>query len=240
MFHIGRSGSTVLAGLLRQHPSIDWAGEIFEHMPPAYYRARPARRAREAIANTLYERATPIVGFEVKYLPEQHLNPGLADCTVPEAVALVRELGVTHHLVLERRNLLRQVISTEIGHQTQTWFTSEAPKGPTRIRLDPDRVTSYGLQRSLTAYFDAVRASTSELLAALEGLPVLRLTYEDDVEGDPTVGYERICGFLGVEAEPAAPTLQRMNPYPLADLVENLGDIEARLVGTDDSWMTQG
>lgn len=102
MFHIGRSGSTVLGDLLRQHPQVFWDSEIYQRLlrdrdkngtlypssaspgdAPEYLRARMPRAGKR------------FYGFEVKFFHLRRLNVQLS-----HYVGSLRCLGFTHFVIL--------------------------------------------------------------------------------------------------------------------------------------------
>lgn len=236
MLHAGRCGSSVLADLLKQRPDFRWAGELFESMPPIYYRMDARRRARERIGNALWRWRTPYFGFDTKVLPEQHLHADLANQTVEEYVALLESLGFRHFILLGRRNHLRRAVSVAVGGKTGQWNTTGAV-ARARVTLDPARFASYGATLPLLDYFRALDAVHARVRAALQGRHVLELEYEADLQADPRAAYARTCAWLGLPPHPVEVRLRKINDRPLADIVDNLDELRAALTGTPYEWM---
>jgi len=231
MFHIGRSGSTVLGDMLDQHPRIYWDGEVYDPVAkgrslgtdPLTFLSKRMRRA----GRRLY-------GCEVKpvHMHLLDLEPGVTiDC--------ISELGFSRFIVLERRNYLRKVVSSAIAHETGS-FHRGASEDRTRsqitldvenIRIDRDEKPLLGFLESYDQFFRSLREY-------LDGKRLLWITYEDDVFADPRVGYEKICSFIGVEPlEGPAVRYGKTNPYPLKEIVNNFSDLEGVLKGTTYEWM---
>jgi hypothetical protein len=237
MLHAGRCGSSVLADLLDQRPDFHWCGEPFEAMEPYYYRLPGAIRAHERISDVLYRHRCRYFGFDSKYLPEQHLHRDLANQTPAGYVALLERLGFTHFILVDRRNHLRRAVSVAVGTRTGLWNTTMAPRARTAVRLDPLRFQSYGEEMPLLRYFESLERQHAVFRELLKGRRLLELCYEDDVEPDPRIGYRKTCEFLGIDALPVEVRLKRMNPWPLAELVENLDEVRSVLAGTRHAWM---
>lgn len=237
MLHAGRCGSSVLADLLNQHPGFRWGGELFEAMSPYYYRLDSACRAEERIADAMYRGRWRYFGFDSKYLPEQHLHSDLANKTPAGYVELLGHLGFTHYILLDRRNHLKRAVSVAIGTRTQLWNTAGQVGAKVTVRMDPERFVSYGREMTLNQYFGSLEERYSMFRGLLEGKRLLELAYEDDVEVDPKIGYDKICAFMGLEPARVQVRLKRMNPYRLPDLVENFDELERFLAGSRHAWM---
>jgi hypothetical protein len=237
MLHAGRCGSSVLADLLDQRDDVRWVGEPFESLRPAYYRMDSSERARQIIGDAMWRVRTAYFGFDTKYLPEQHLRPELANCSPEEYITLLRELGFTHFILLDRRNHLRRAISTAIGARNGVWNSFQPVPEAEPIRLDPLRFVSYGREMPLLDHFAALEATYGRLRQCLEGQRLLELTYEDHIERDPRAAYELSCAFLGLAPRPVEVRLQRLNPRRPEHLLANFTEIEALLKGTRYEWM---
>lgn len=74
---------------------------------------------------------------------------------------------------------------------------------------------------------------------SLGGRNVLRLTYEEDVERDPRVGYRRICSFLEIKPHDVPVRLGRTNPFTLGELIENFDEVRQALDGSQYGWMLE-
>ncbi len=240
MFHIGRSGSMVLGDLLRQHPQVFWDSEIYQRLlrdgdkngtlypstaspgdAPEYLRARMPRAGKR------------FYGFEVKFFHLRRLNVQLS-----HYVGSLRCLGFTHFVILERKNYLRKIVSSVVAHQKCRFHQPSHEKAVlTRVRLNIDRLQIDRDCKPLVAYLRDYRASFHALNDALSTLNVLRLTYEDDISGDPMVGYRRICEFLGIRRQEAAIRFGRSNPFKLADIIANFEEVERNLLGSGFEWM---
>lgn len=237
MFHAGRCGSSVLADMLNQHPDVRWANEPFEVMKPAYLRMDAGHRARHVIADRMYRQQARFFGFDVKYLPEQHLRPELANKSPAEFVALLESLGFRHYVLLNRRNHLRRAVSVAIGRTTGQWNTAGQVAAKAAVRLDPRRFVSYGKEMPLLAYFQALDATYASVKDCLAPHACLELVYETDVQVDPRTGYRKICQLLGLAPREVQVRLKKMNPQPVSELIENLGEVQTALAGTGYEWM---
>ncbi|MEN8239769.1 MAG: hypothetical protein ABFR53_11285, partial [Actinomycetota bacterium] len=65
----------------------------------------------------------------------------------------------------------------------------------------------------------------------------LWLTYEDDIERDPSIAYRRVCGLFGVTPSDSEPALAQTNPFPMEEIIDNYDEIYELLDGTEYAWM---
>ncbi len=241
MFHVGRTGSTVLGGLLDQNEHIRWGHEIYLDIMRTYAdqplqrgdydpAVDPIERVRERAAAA----GRDWFGFEVKFV---HLFP--FDLTLPRYIDALGEVGVTHFILLERRNHMRKIVSNHVRRRTGTTHHGKDAKATlTRVRVDVDNVR-IPRNRDISLV-DCLREFTRDFEQArtlLADRPLLELTYEDDIQDDPRVAYRRVCEFLGVEPATVEVELGRTNPFPVRDIIENFDDVAAALAGTEFAWM---
>jgi LPS sulfotransferase NodH len=215
IFAQGRSGSTLLVELLNSLAEVRCEGEILQRRVafPAAWAEAHRRRHRDRL-----------YGFKVKPLQLLHHQ------RVPDMGRwLARMQGRDWRLIhLERRNLLRQVVSN-VAAERYGYGRRVGASGPVRepLHVDPAVLT----------YWMGVRARSREQEhAALAGLPHETVCYEDDL-GDPVsqqAALDRLAAVLGVESAAAAPTLRPANPGRLADTVANYAEIRRALKG--GSW----
>lgn len=232
--HAGRVGSTVLGNMLAAHPEILWDGELFQGVRLEVDDPR-RRDPRGRLVSRIRRAGRRIYGLEVKLQEEQHLTP--IGHTLPSFVELLGELRFTHHVLLLRRNLLRAIVSWKVAASRGAVHVRDRTPGLTRVSLAAARPadrTPY-LVRKLEE-LERHHAAARELF---RDRPLLELSYEDDIEGDPRVAYRRVCTFLGVPPEAVEPDLKKTNPYPLQDVLENYVEVRDVLEGTPYAWMLE-
>jgi LPS sulfotransferase NodH len=241
MLHTGRCGSTVLADMLNQHPDVYWAGEIFARMTERHSEVEPGPDALNAIIDKSrrggrYSGKT-FYGFELKYLPQQHLRPAYLDLRLEDCLSRLRQLRVARFIVLQRENYLRQAISVQVGREQRRWHARTTPGKPTRIVLNLESFRPGPPQISLLDEFRSLEQHHDKLKHLLAGDEVLYLSYERDILQDPTQAYLKCCRFLDVA--PAAPQIKiaRTNPFPYEAILLNMPDVAALLRNTKYAWM---
>lgn len=237
MFHAGRCGSSVLNDLLDQRADFHWRHEPFENMLPAYYRMASKNRAYHVIGNSMYKVNVPHFGCDIKYLPEQHLRPELANKSPVEFVELLDNLGFNRFILLDRKNYLRQAVSTVIGGITGVWTSNDPAPKKTTAHIDPKRFVSYQKEMPLLDFFHSLSDTHSKFRSILQGRNILELNYETDILKDPLISYRKTCEFLEIEPIIVSVRLSKINPYPISGLIENFDEIVETLSGTEYEWM---
>ncbi len=138
---------------------------------------------------------------------------------------------------LHRENALRVIISNILGEARSRGESDhpahayEVPSPPPPVHVDPAWLVS-----ECCRYEEDVASMLNEI-AALD-VPWMSLTYGDMVGGEGTgaAGLTpevqiRVCEFLSVAADSLmVSTTVRVNPWPLAEIVENWNDVRAAIV----------
>jgi LPS sulfotransferase NodH len=176
-------------------------------------------------------------GFELKYLPQQHLRREFLNLRLEECVSLLRRLRFSRFIVLHRENYLRQAISVQVGREQRRWHARTAPEKPTRIVVNLESFRPGPPRISLLDEFRSLEENHDKLKHLLGHDEVLYLSYERDILADPTQAYFKCCGFLGVA--PASPqiALARTNPFPYEEIVLNMPAVRTLLCSTKYAWM---
>ena len=252
MFHVGRCGSTVLQTMLLKSGSVFADTEIYgihtREQAAATADNAPAgdpKAAAEAFTTSRITRQTQGLGegvpyvYEVKFLPSLDMAhfgtglPGYLDFTE-------HQFGTERAIVLSRRNILRRIVSTQIAVRRGSFFdqrgsTVELPE----ITLPLSGLTLGHATFGLVDLIDTIAIGYRTLNAELEsrGYTVLELTYEDHIESDPRVAFERVCHFLGRPALAVTPAYQRINTAPLSRTLRNFDDVANALADTPHAWM---
>lgn len=241
MFHIGRCGSTVLCNMLNKHKSINWEGEIFESY------TQPKNHSVEDVSSWIKENMNKKVshtyGFEVKYLPWLHLHQNCIDMTIPEYISLLKQLNFSKFIVLHRNNYLKHTISGQVGYKKQQWHSTKKTDKPDKINIDVNSIPTgftFGVwQHTMLDLFDRIDDSYNILKESLSSDDCLFLTYEDDIEANPMIAYEKVCQFLNLPPEKPEVKLRPTNPFSYEEIIENFSDVENVLRNSRYAWMLQ-
>ncbi|UOM34279.1 hypothetical protein [Acuticoccus sp. I52.16.1] len=243
VFHVGRCGSTVLQQMLLKHGAIFADTEIYgvyarevggttDAAFEAFTRERVAIQTRGLPPGTAYL-------FEVKFFPT--LDLARVSYDLPSYLdVLIRDFGTRDAIVLERRNVLRRIVSTHIASSRGRFFDAagaaiELPRIALPLRGLWFGDATYDLVDLIAAIEGEYAALRRELAA--RNIAPLSVTYEDDIEADPGAAYAKVCRAFGVAPVDVAPRFSRINTAPLSRTLSNFDAVAAALAGTPYAWM---
>jgi hypothetical protein len=245
IYHLGRMGSTVLADMLDHLPNVISDSEIYtdyqekENLSRRFPDALEYTRAKVKSHFRLL-RAGGVYLFECKFADSvdmRHFPFG-----IDGYVDLVRSLGMRHAIVLRRRNILRRFVSSKLARESGSYQRRRGEKAALpRIRLN---VHGIGFGPRSYPLLDAIRLVEDEYgclerALARHGIEWLDLTYEDDIEGNPAVAFNKACHYLQLQAIDVAPRYERINSRPVQEIVANFDQVAGILRGTPHEWMLE-
>ena len=251
MFHIGRSGSTVLGDMLNQNPKVFWDGEIYHPYVDwggekalatgKSTKIDPVQLLRERMVNS----GKRFYGFETKFYHLDRTNIQLSDY-----INGLESLEIRHFIILKRENYLRKIISSSVAfNKRQSNLRDEkglfyhclSEKKPElhKIELNTERVDIDGDIKSLLEHLHKYHDNFLHLEAELADKQVLKLSYEDDIARDPLMAYRLVCEFLNVAEHPVDVRFRKTNPFKLSEIVENYSSLKSTLKNTRFEWMTE-
>jgi LPS sulfotransferase NodH len=240
MLHTARCGSTVLARLLGQHPSIHDDGEIYlpvldgfadRHTSSeidrvdavAYTRARLSRSGRRwYLYDAQFDHIDYLHGDLISYLDE------------------IAAIGVSKIVVLRRANVMRKVTSTLMAQRRGCWHVPAGASSPAiDVAVPEGSFVIDGMSGTLLEHLDRVTKwyDMAGSFVADVGADSLFLDYEADLMQDPQVGYQRVVEFLGLPPHRVEVTTQRLNTRPLSEVLTNHAEVTRWLDDTTHSWM---
>ncbi|MBT9314746.1 hypothetical protein [Leptothoe spongobia] len=248
MFHIGRSGSTVLGDLLNQSPKILWDGEVY-HTYVDWGGQKALRKGQnpdidpvKLIQAQKIKARRRYYGFEVKFYHLDRTNISLQNY-----IQQISELGVSHFIILKRKNYLRKIVSSYVSFDKKkanlrTIDDSDHHSVETKaklhqIKLNIDSVNIDSTQKSLLEHLQYYQTHFQRLDSALADKKVLRLTYEENIAPSPMDGYHKACDFLGISRHPVTVQYGKTNPFKLSEIVDNFSDVEKALQNSEFEWM---
>lgn len=209
----GRTGSELLVSLLDSHPRIACDSEILS-IPRAYPRRLVLRRSAQARARGR--------AYGFKLIAEHARLQSPHDRAVFLRGFAERGFRV---IVLERRDLLQQVVSSVRGIET-----SHHHRRRDQGEFKPMRVDPVAVLCALAWFEDAINFVRS----ALTGVPVLNLVYEDDlldIEQQQRAA-DRVCEYLGLPSAPVKTDLVKIAPRSVSDQLANFDEVAALLAQT--------
>jgi len=243
MFHVGRSGSTVVSDLLNQHPAIEWKKEIYQRLLEERQVTDPTLSNLDDLDALDYaveqseDSFARFFGYEVKFFHLRKLGIDLRSYLDN----IENELFNLKYVVLRRQNMLRVIASTAAAHQRGQWFVENSSTPDSEIKrpitIDTNAIPMNRSFFPLMHLLDEAERDFDILDGLMEYRPSLFLTYEDDVRADPTNAYARICDHIGITPMPAQIKRRRTNPEPLSNMIANYNEVSALLRGTSYEWM---
>ncbi len=242
LFHVHRCGSQVLGRMLGEHPALDWFGEVHNVNGGAL---RPWWPVAGLDKGTSVPEMLPVI--------RDLAGSRRAVISVPSSLAaieavppaeMIRRLigaGLTHAVVLERRNLLAVLVSMSRARHEGVWHHLETDREPPLGKVELPLRSPHGGFPGLDVResLHAMRAWYAEVRAALAPVATLNLVYEEDLEADPARGLSRVLAFLDLPDLPIRPAFRKSAAVPLCEQIENLDPVRERLTGTPDEWMLE-
>ena len=240
MLHIGRCGSTVIANLLEQNPEIYWDAKL-HRKAQALYGDRFSHMNYVSWTQQQFSMSgARYYGFEFKILEDQY--PALLNTTRATFFDHCKSIGITHYILLHRRNTLRHVVSHYTSMARGNWH-NDSTQQASRVQIDLDlqRVsTGRGPGRPLLRYLEEVAEAHDQTRNAFQDKAFLELEYETDIDSAGVEhGYHKVCEFLAVQPLPVALKNSRTNPFPLSETVRNYDELSSYLTGTEFEWMLE-
>jgi len=203
LFFRPRTGSNLLCDLANAHQAIFCDGEVFEGrlrrfwFPRLYLKGRSTKSGKTAYGFKLNINQIRLQGLHPKpFLTELH----------DKGWKIV---------YMQRQNLLQQAISFYVAQARDTWLdkSSDALAGFT-FKVDCE---------ALVAKMQRLEKAIQEEEALLEGIPHLKLVYEEDLlkQENHQHTLDQLLGYLGLESVAAQATLKKTASRKLSDYIEN-------------------
>ena len=241
LFHLGRSGSTVLGDLLDQHQQVFWDQEIYRSLEdkapllPEGYNQALAGKALELLRCRMGRVGKEFYGFETKFFQLR-----LTQADLEDYLTGLRQLGITHFIILERKNYLRKVVSSLVYHARKSSHQASSKRAHmTKVNMDVNDIRIDKDAKPLLEYLLDWKESFAALREYLKNDNVLSLTYESDISNSPVIAYERVCAFLAIPPRKVFVRYGKTNPFKLSEIIENFSQVEQYLSGTPFDWMLE-
>lgn len=208
----GRTGSELLVSLLDSHPRIRCASEILKDA-----RASPSQyvAARSAMAKI---RGADAFGWKLLISHFRAPDGTVAGIGDPATYPARLVDGGWSLIVLLRKNPVRQALSFVVGSERKFHYRRGDSADHAPITIDPVR---------LLAATWILETETDVLLDFVDGVPHLRLVYEEDLL-DPSrhqATVDQICDYVGVETAPVKTELVRPAKSRMPDLMANFDEV---------------
>jgi LPS sulfotransferase NodH len=216
IFGTSRSGTELLTELVRSHPRVRYAGEIFggpRRYPCAYL------NGEAALARL---RGYRVWAFKLLFHQLRWYESSFG--SAPEFLARLHARGFTL-VVLERRNRLLQALSYIHAEQTQYHFRDGEHPGFEQLEVDPAEVV---------AVLHAFHTDGAWGRGVLGDLPRIELCYEDDLATPEAqrAATERVLTAVGLDPHVPKTSLVTVAPGTVRERVRNYDDLAATLART--------
>lgn len=245
LFCLARSGSTTLMRLLNCHPDIRCANEPFN---PDNFGGRYFRRVRDlpSLEEALSELWRSHNGIKHVWHPSGWPFTNRRDLN--DYILLKAAPRV---LFLNRRNILKRVVSSQISEQTRVWaFAGEGERD--RLRNFEFKPLDVGwLKRQLDHERESIAQQRQMLVA--HGAAYLELWYEELYEADSGTRRKverlnQVLAFLGGSAITDAGALSKveelfdplnakMNSAETYSKIPGIDEIERRFGSDENGWL---
>jgi hypothetical protein len=238
LLHFGRVGSTLIASMISQNKFFYDDGEIFEKLRTGSFSSNKAIKERPAKLLELRRRRffyRPYL-VSIKPIPEEHLRKDLLNMSYPEFLQVLENAKIDKIIILKRKNYLNHVLSGKLALEWKKYHFKADEKAPLiKIHLDFKSFrfgTFKGELLELFARFDQYY-NTMETMTPNP----LILTYEEDIEENPYVAYEKVRSYLKLNKKNPKIILSKSNVFKNEDVIENWEDLKNYLEDTPYKWM---
>ena len=215
-----RVGSYLLTSYLHSLPDVSMRGEVLNPDAPQGLPYDPRHRATAVrhLRISVLSQAAPISGAKILLGQLERHGLMVAD--------LHRVTPNRKFLIIYRRSLADQYVSTEIARRTGSWLLTEQGR-PRRVSVHVDR-------EDFRRYCDRIRRLYRDLLAD-SGVTerALILSYEDLAQDPGGVFRRAVCPFLDIPYHPVRTGFLRQNPSPINEKVSNFQDVADMLTGPE-------
>ena len=214
----GRSGSSVLLDLIGSHPDVHCESEIFNKKVAArlLWPGRYLRSRADLSSNTAY-------GCKMK-IYQMTDDQGIED---PRQFMLDLHSEGWKIIHLVRKDLFRKALSLVIAETRGQFLDRRSDGGGVdSIAIDPARLVQAMRER---------RSADEEELAALAGIPHVRVTYESDLleASNHQAVTDRVLEFLGLESARVETRYVRTSRGHVSGYVSNYPEVREFLGQTE-------
>ena len=237
MFHVGRSGSTLIGDMLDQHPQIYWSGEIYKNLLKNNYNLK-TEDSRNILYYTLQHemektKKNQWLGLETKFYHVRYFKEDLQDY-----IQKIKENGVCKFVVLERKNYLRKIVSSIAASQSATWHQPANTKSRlTKVKINIESVRIDGRNKPLIDFLQEYESDFNTIKELIAEREAMMLTYEEDVAVSPTSTCSKVLQLLDLPEHGMKTRYGKTNPFPLYEIITNYDEVADYLSGTKFEWM---
>jgi hypothetical protein len=174
----------------------------------------------------------------IKPIPEEHLRLGLLHLPYDEFLETLENSGIRNYIIIKRKDYLRQVLSGKLAqHWKKYHFKSDEKPDTIQINLDLHNFGFGTFKGELVELFKRFDKYYQEMETKTKN--PLVLTYEEDIEADPYVAYNKIKKYLNLRKRKPDIILSKSNIFKNEEVIENYDELKEYLSGTPYEWMVK-
>ena len=238
LLHFGRTGSTLVASMISQNKLFYNDGEVFEKVRTgtlllsSIFKTEPERILKKRRQKFFYRDYL----VSIKPIPEEHLRDNLLNMSYPKLIQTLKSANIDKYIIIKRKNYLLQVLSGKLAQEWKKYHFREGEKAESiKVRIDVKDFRFGTFKGELIDLFKRFDAYYDEMIN--ETPKALLITYEDDIEHDPFIAYDKIKSYLNLGKERPKIILSKSNTFKNEDVIENYEDVIKYLRGTPYEWM---
>lgn len=231
VLHLGRCGSHLINNTIKIYNPNNVEHDLDIFTKPMDTPIFPYLVSRVQISSAYKKKAYFFETMPFKY-SNVHMSDEIRNMTPREYIDTIKDkAGINKFILMDRKNYLRRYISAMVAKKNGYWHSNKAVKNVTTIRIDnSDWVVG--------TLFPAMDEWYSEMTTILKDEDLLNISYENDIENNPRVAYDKVLDFIGLESEQEPEFyLKKTNPFPMDQIVENFEDVVEEIKGTKYEWM---
>ncbi len=175
-----------------QHPDICWDNEIIRRIK--FCTDSVQQKPKIYIIYRMYANNYKYYGFETT---NYQLGEGFLNVELQDYINILKNLGVTYFINLQRKNYLRKNISNLIGRKTRKFQSKSKNATLTKIKIEINN--NKNNENTLINYYENFDKYYNKIDGLLEKENSLKLIYEDDILHDPHIAYNKIINFIGLD-----------------------------------------
>ena len=197
---MGRTGSTLLVGLVNSHPDVECQGEIIS--PHGKFSAFASMSRTDFLAHHAYETDKPIKGFKMPF-----------DWVIKQAGVFedLRRLGY-RVIRLRRADRVAHLVSSKLAGLNMN-YESTGAYAKQSITVSPWEFVQF------TGYVSAAEKCLDEMI---DGFDILDVSYEHLLKPDT---HKQIVAFLGAKPFGLTARTMRSRTRPIHEVVTNYAEL---------------
>lgn len=209
-----RTGSTLLATLMRSHPNIDVHEEVF-------------RNLNNRTTNYIWDKVFCRKNYNVKYVGFKLFYRHPFDCDKKEVWDKIQNDSNIKIIHLKRKNILRTIVSKKITENTGIYTQTQCDKP---LLLEDKKLVI--TKKDCIKIFDYIKRWQSYTEEKFKYHDILQVTYED-LNNNMDKTMIKIFNFLNIRPYSVKSELIKQNPESLLDLIYNYEELAIELKNTE-------